>query len=70
MTTAKNKVFIELLLELKLLFSRGDELLVGENKNLVRRKSTEGETFFWWGMSKLSVGGGTPPVGKTLLSLT
>ena len=29
MTTAKTKVFIELLLELKLLLSGGDELLLG-----------------------------------------
>ena len=64
MTTAKNKVFIELL---KLLFSGGfiggDELFVWD-KNLVRRKSNGGRIFAsggdeqilgWWG------GVGTPP---------
>ena len=43
MTTAKNKVFIGLLLENCYLVGRGT--FGGGNKNLVRRKSTEGRNF-------------------------
>ena len=68
MTTTKNKIFIGLLLEnCYLLFSGGDELLAGtgENKNLMRRKSTGGRIFPCGGDKQISGWwGDSPQVGK------
>ena len=70
MTTAKNKVFIEQLLENCYLMGEIN-FWWGGDKNLVRRKSNGGKIFpgagdeqilGWWG--------GLSPVGKTMLSLT
>ena len=46
MTTAKNKVFIGLLLENCYLVGEMN-VLWGEDKNLLRRKSKRGENFSW-----------------------